>query len=163
MRCIDCHWFETKTKVRREMLSCKDLGEKAHTQSCDHFLKRQGEGQETAEWSESLIGALSDVKFREVFHEIIAESFVLEQDAKLSVATVQAQLQTQGAQVSIDEMDFERHTSRIIDLYILYRLILAMGLGRYTDEIMRAEIERKFRAFTPSAGGVKIQKLVSGR
>lgn len=145
------------------MLSCNDLGEKAHSQSCDNFLKRREDNQDVSEWVEGLLGALSDVKFRDVFHEIVAENFALDQDYRLAIATIQAQLQTQGAHVSVDETQLERYADRLIDLYVLYRMINAIGMGRYTDEIMKAEIERKFRAFTPNPNAaVKIAKPRGG-
>ena len=141
--CSECHWFLTKSRFGREEKSCHDLGEKPDTPSCDRFLKSPRDGN-FPEWVQEQVGALLNVRYKDVFHEILAEGFVLEQDAKLSVATVQAQLQIQGAPVVLEGKEFERSIMRLIDIYQVYRMACAIGLGRFVDEIMSAEIKRRF-------------------
>lgn len=95
------------------------------------------------------IGALSDINYRDIFHEILAEGFTLEQDAELALKTIQAELQTQGAEVVLEGMSYQRYASRLADLWALHRLILAMGLAPYLEEIMSTEINNRFRSPTP--------------
>lgn len=91
------------------------------------------------------LGALSDMKYRDIFHEVLAESFTLEQDSELALKTIQAQLQTQGAEVVLEGFAYQRYASRLAELWTLHRLILAMGLAPYLDQIMAAEIEYRFK------------------
>ena len=44
-----------------------------------------------------------------------------------------------------DIFRFDRQTGRLVDLYVLYRLVNAIGLSRYADRIMETEIARVFR------------------
>ena len=70
---------------------------------------------------------------------------MLEQDARVAIDTIRAQLQTQGANITLDPTRFDRQTGRLVDLYVLYRLVNAIGLSRYADRIMETEIARVFR------------------
>ena len=142
--CQECCWFDRPVRVGRINRTCSDLGEKPETDACDRFMSKPSEGDLYPEWVQEQVGALQNLPYRELFHEILAESFVLEQDAKLAVMGIQTQLQTQGAEVVLDEKEFDRSTSKLIDLYQTYRLICLLGLTRFRDEIMSAEIKRKF-------------------
>ena len=62
-----------------------------------------------------------------------------------TIKQIQYELQTQGAEITLPADQFKRYTSKIVDLYVLYRLCCAMGLGAYVDEIMSQEIENKFQ------------------
>ncbi len=137
------------------------MSEERNCGNCRSFRLVWGRGSETCEQrgegptnppcpqyraTTANVGALPDQDYADVFHEILAESFVMEQDLRLSVDTIKAQLQTQGANIEVDSLDFNRSSSRLIDLYVLYRLTMAIGLARYSDEIMVAEIQRQFGA-----------------
>jgi hypothetical protein len=91
-----------------------------------------------------VVGALTHQSYRDIFHEVLAENFVLEQDLRVAVDSIKAQLQAQGANIALDPKTFERQAGRLMDLYVLYRLGLVVGLGRYIDDIMRVEISRLF-------------------
>jgi len=153
-RCVDCYWFENPAPIRREPESCRDLGELAQNQTCDRFELRQVNKtprvkpklkQISPEEVEQIIGALKNESYREAFHEILVENFVLAQDSKLAIDTIQYQLQTQGANVIAPSDDFQRYADKLQDLYVLYRLANAMGLGGFVDRIMEREIANKFR------------------
>jgi len=141
MLCRDCAWFHRPRG--RVATTCRDVGEDADNEACPQFENREPE-HVVAE-PEAAVGALVHQNYRDIFHEMLAESFTLEQDSKLAVATIRAQLQAQGANIEMDPATFSRQSGRIVDLYVLYRLVLAMGLGRYADKIMETEIERVFR------------------
>ncbi len=154
-RCFDCHWYETAPPAGRESSSCNDLGELAQSQACDQFTRRV-ESEEvfldlkpdplpTLKQREEYIGALKNQSYAEIFHEILAENFVLSQDAYRSMKAVQAQLQTQGAEITAQAADFDRTAQKLIDIYVTYRLACAVGLGAFVDRIMQREIENKFR------------------
>ena len=143
MKCGECHWFREKSRFGRDPRACQDLGEKPEAEACDRFMKGPRDGN-VPEWTNEQVGALLNVRYRDLFHEILAEGFVLEQDAKLAVATIQAQLQTQGALVVLEGREFERSVMRLIDLYQVYRIANVLGLGRFANEIMTAEIQRRF-------------------
>lgn len=128
--CQDCRFF--RLGVGRDGKSCQDIGERPNGVACESFRP------------EPQVGALPPEAHRDVFHEILAESFVLEQDVRLAVDTIKAQLQTQGASIDVDGKDFRSSAGRLVDLYVVYRLIMTVGLGRYADEIMAAEIQRRF-------------------
>jgi len=155
MRCVDCHWFETKVKFGRDLRSCQDLGELPQNEACANFSPLNPSASDvpvevtpkkdmTPDEVESAIGALTKQKYRDIFHEILAESFVMEQDVRLSVQTIRAQLQTQGAEVSAEAKDFERAAGKLVDMYVLYRLINATGMAAFTDKIMDIAIRKAF-------------------
>jgi len=141
MRCRNCAWFHRPRG--RTPTTCRDVGEEAGNDACPQFEVATPEPTEPD--PVAAVGALQHQNYRDIFHEVLAESFTLEQDAKLSVATVRAQLQAQGANIEMDPAAFNRQSGRIVDLYVLYRLVLSMGLSRYVDKIMETEIDRVFR------------------
>lgn len=140
MRCKNCAWFHRPRG--RTPTTCRDVGEEATNEACSQFEVMTPETQVPD--PPGTVGALLHQEYRTIFHEILAESFVLEQDAKLAVDTVRAQLQAQGANIAMDPASFNRQCSRVVDLYVLYRLVLASGLSRYVDRIMEQEISRVF-------------------
>lgn len=141
MRCRDCAWFHRPRG--RTPTTCRDVGEEPDNEACSQFEIEAPEA--SVPDPAATIGALEYQQYRDIFHEVLAESFVLEQDARLAVDTVRAQLQTQGANVAMDPTTFNRQAGRLVDLYVLYRLVLACGLSRYVDDIMKREIDRIFR------------------
>jgi hypothetical protein len=164
MRCIDCHWFTNKSGVGRAPRSCQEDGELAQTEACKRFVAIRTQGAEptvplevpqTPEDVESFIGALGDVKYRDIFHEILSESFVLEQDLRISIGTIRAQLQAQGAEVTVEASQFEKYATKLIDLYVLYRLTNMTGMGAFSSQIMDIAIKRMFEQPQPSQHVVK--------
>lgn len=141
MRCRNCAWFHRPRG--RTPTTCRDVGEEAGNEACLQFEVEAPEPEKPD--PVSAVGALEHQDYRDIFHEVLAESFTLEQDSKLAVATVRAQLQAQGANIEMDPAAFNRQAGRLVDLYVLYRLTLSMGLGRYVDRIMETEIARVFR------------------
>lgn len=141
MRCRHCAWF--RRPRGRTPTTCRDLGEEPDRDACPQFEPDVPE-PEIPE-PEQYVGALTQQHYRDIFHEVLAESFVLEQDAKVAIDTVRAQLQTQGANIQLDPARFQRVSGRLTDLYVLYRLCMAVGLSRYVDGIMEQEITRMFR------------------
>jgi hypothetical protein len=141
MQCRHCAWF--RRPRGRTPTTCRDVGELPDSDACSQFEVDVPEPDppKPAEF----VGALAHEQYRDIFHEVLAESFVLEQDAKIAIDTVGAQLQTQGANISLDPVKFERQTGRLVDLYVLYRLVNVIGLVRYCDDIMKTEIARVFR------------------
>jgi hypothetical protein len=134
-----------------------DLGELAQSEACDHFTGKVIDDTPIPQLerkpispieAEKIIGALTNEEYRTIFGEVLAEGFTLEQDAQLALKNIQAQLQTQGVNIELEGNEYKRVTDRLIDLYKTYRLILAIGLARYSDEIMAQEIIRKFRVST---------------
>ncbi len=153
MRCSDCHWFENAPPVGRKSLPCIEQGELAQNEACEYFREREVSNvptlprQEiTPEKAKRVIGALGNESYHDIFREIIAESFTLEQDSRLAMLNVQAQLQQQGAEIVLDGDEYKRYADRLVDLYVLYRMACATGLGRWADDIVTAEISRKFGA-----------------
>lgn len=140
MRCKHCAWFHRPRG--RTPTTCRDVGEEAANEACSQFEVMEPE--RSVPDPDATIGALTHQEYRTIFHEVLAESFVLEQDARLAVDTVRAQLQAQGANIAMEPASFNRQCSRVIDLYVLYRLVLATGLSRYVDRIMDQEIVRVF-------------------
>jgi hypothetical protein len=153
-RCIDCHWFENAPPVARTSKSCSNIGELAQTRACDNFTTKIPDGVEgpmitpkefvTLEERKGFLGALMDEPYAVIFNEILAENFVLAQDAHLAIKTVQAQLQAQGAAIDAPAADFHRTVTRILDLVVTYRIACAVGLGRFADKIVEREIDIKF-------------------
>lgn len=141
MRCRDCAWF--RRPRGRVPTTCADVGEEPNSEACPQFELEAPEPEVPD--PEVVIGALTQQSYRDIFHEVLAESFVLEQDARLAVDTVRAQLQAQGANIAMDPASFNRQAGRLVDLYVLYRITLSIGLARYVDDIMRTEIARVFR------------------
>jgi hypothetical protein len=135
MRCRDCRWFE---EPHGRASPCRDAGAKADDLGCEHL-------QRADDAAKAPVGALEHESYRALFHEVLAESFTLEQDMEVAINSIRAQMQTQGVNASLDATVFQRHSSRVIDLYVLYRLILMCGMGRYCDEIMNHEIGHVFR------------------
>jgi hypothetical protein len=84
----------------------------------------------------------------------------LEQDSKLAIKTIQVQLQTQGAQVVLDGKEFEKSIGKLIDVYQLYRLACAVGLGAFAEEIVTADIKRRF--LRPPGSTPAVPMVVSG-
>jgi len=122
----------------RDGQTCQDQGEVRTGAACPRYAAEIVN-----------VGALPVPSYREIFKEVLAESFVFEQDLKLAVDEVAAQLQAQGATVSLNERgdnypEFRVTGERLVDLYVTYRLCMALGLARYADPIMEKEIERKF-------------------
>lgn len=153
MQCRHCAWF--RRARGRTPTTCRDVGERSENEACAQF---EVDAPESAPPTpKELVGALSRERFSDIFHEILAESFVLEQDARVAIDTIRAQLQTQGANISVDPTRFERQSGRLVDLYVLYRLINAIGLARYADRIIETEIERVWRADEkkPATRGVR--------
>jgi hypothetical protein len=141
MRCKSCAWF--RRPRGRTPTTCRDVGEAADNEACAQF---EVDAPEPAPPTPAeLVGALSRERFSDMFHEILAESFVLEQDARVAVDTIRAQLQTQGANITLDPGRFERQSGRLVDLYVLYRLVNVVGLARYADRIIETEIDRMWR------------------
>jgi|GEM_PF-4813407 len=141
MMCRDCAWF--RRPRGRVPTTCADVGEEPEGDACPQFEVDAPE-PEVPEPA-AFVGALTRQSYRDIFHEVLAENFVLEQDARLAIDTVRAQLQAQGANIAMEPSSFNRQAGRLIDLYVLYRLVLAVGLSRYVDDIMRTEIVRMFR------------------
>ncbi len=156
MRCHDCHWFENAPPAGRKAKPCVQLAEMAQNQACDHFTEKIQDAPEPVltlpkmepDQVEGYIGALTEQKYRDIFHEIIAESFVLEQDLDIAAKTIAAQLQTQGANITAPADQFKRIADKLIELYVVYRTCNAVGLGAFAGEIMTAEIARKFKVST---------------
>lgn len=140
--CVDCRWFCAPSG--RDGLSCRDVGEEPGSEVCDQYEKPKVDAQD-------YIGSLTQQSYREIFHEVLAEAFVLEQDMRLAVDTVKAQLQTQGANIDVEPLSFVRSAERLIDLYVTYRLGCAIGMNRYIDQIMDREIFNKFQPAMKSA------------
>jgi hypothetical protein len=141
MRCRNCAWFHRPRG--RTPTTCRDVGEEPGNEACPQFEVEEPEP--SVPDPPAAVGALLHQNYRDIFHEVLAESFTLEQDAKVAVDTVRAQLQAQGANISVDPASFNRQAGRLVDLYVLYRLALAVGLSRYVDRIMEMEIARIFR------------------
>lgn len=141
MQCRHCAWF--RRARGRTPTTCRDVGELATNDACEQFEVDAPEPKHPS--PRELVGALAHERYSDIFHEVLAESFVLEQDARIAIDTIRAQLQTQGANISLDPVRFERQTGRLVDLYVLHRLVNAMGLSRYSDRILDVEIERMFR------------------
>jgi len=151
-RCVDCYWFNNPPKAGRESKTCSDLGELAQNKACDNFTPRPVDEELkaavpdlTPEGVSSFVGALAHQSYRDIFKEVLSEGFVLEQDVELAMKDVQYQLQTQGANIEVDTGEYSRVASKLADLYMTYRMILAMGLAPYRQEIMSMAIQRKFR------------------
>lgn len=158
-RCYDCHWFESAPPAARNPEPCADLGELPQNQACDHFKSRVEEIDtyevleptpiHTLKERVKYLGSLTEESYRSIFHEILAENFVLAQDADLAVKTVQAQLQAQGATAIAPAEDFKRTFDKLVDLYVTYRMINAVGLSTFANEIMSVEIANKFKSHLP--------------
>jgi hypothetical protein len=166
-RCFDCHWFENAPPSGRRSKPCADLGELAQSESCDNFVEKLIDKPApalprkpvTPVEAGNIIGALMHEEYRTIFGEVIAEGFVLEQDADLALKNIRAQLETQGANIALEGNEYKRIADKLIYLYKTYRLILAVGLGRYADEIMAQEIANRYKVHDDS----KPQKLVLAR
>lgn len=135
-KCGTCRYFDRP--MGRDGQTCQDQGEVRTAPACPRYAPEIVN-----------VGALPVPSFREIFKEVLAESFVCEQDLKLAVDEVAAQLHAQGATISLNERgdnhpEFRVTGERLIDLYVVYRLCMTLGLGRYSDQIMEKEIERKF-------------------
>lgn len=141
MQCRNCAWF--RRPRGRTPTTCRDVGEEPTNDACAQFEIDAPEPEPVE--PKAAIGALTRESYRDIFHEVLAETFVLEQDAQIAVDTIRAQLQTQGVNIALEPAAFTRQAGRLIDLYVLYRLTLAIGLGRFTDQIITREIERVFR------------------
>lgn len=141
MQCRNCAWFHRPRG--RTPTTCRDVGEEPTNEACLQFEVHAPE-PEPVEPS-AAVGALTQETYRDIFHEVLAETFVLEQDARIAVDTIRAQLQTQGVNIDLEPGAFNRQAGRLVDLYMLYRLSLVIGLGRFADHIMKCEIERVFR------------------
>ena len=141
MQCRQCAWF--RRPRGRTPTTCRDVGETADSEACPQF-EVDAPDPEPPKPAE-MIGALTHERYSDIFHEVLAESFVLEQDARVAIDTIRAQLQTQGANITLDPTRFDRQTGRLVDLYVLHRLVNAIGLSRYADRIMETEIARVFR------------------
>lgn len=150
MKCGDCRWY--LTQIGRIARSCRDRGEEHASEACLQFEPNVSE-PETLPPAEA-VGALVHQHYRDIMHEILSESFVLEQDVMIAIDTIRAQLQTQGANISMDASSFRSTANKLIDLYVLYRLSCAIGLGRFADSIVQHEIGRRF------AGEDKTVKVV---
>lgn len=131
MTCKDCVWFGRS--MGRAQKSCQDLGETEDNNACPSFLNVPAR-----------VASLGQEHYRDVFHEIISEQFVLEQDLSVAVDTVKAQLQAQGALITMEDGFIKRASSKLIDTVIMYRLSLAVGLGRFVDQIMSHHIDSTF-------------------
>jgi hypothetical protein len=159
--CGECYWLKEKSRFGRDIRSCQDLGEKPESEICDRFMTKPKDAEKFPEWVQEQIGALANVRYKDLFHEIIAEGFVLEQDSKLAVQAIKIQLQTQGADVVLDGKEFEKSVGRLIDIYQVYRMACVIGLGSFANEIVSAEIQRRFKQYpgtpvtlpVPSGGG----------
>lgn len=152
MRCIDCHWFKKAPPAGRESKPCSELGEVASNAACDRFTEFVYEHDPPPELKklsskelEGVLGALCGQKYHEIFGEIIAEEFVLDQNLDHALKKPSAQLQQQGASITADFGDLKRTANKMISLYRTYRLATALGLGAFVDQIMTAEIEKNFR------------------
>ena len=141
MQCRHCAWF--RRPRGRTPTTCRDVGERAENDACPQFEVDAPEPEPPN--PREFVGALTHQRYSDIFHEVLAESFVLEQDKQIATDTIRAQLQTQGANISLDSTRFDRVSGRLVDLYVLYRLTMAMGLSRYADRIMETEIARVFR------------------
>ena len=165
-RCIDCHWLLVKVLHGRELRSCQDLGEIEQNAACERFTEKKDVPSDALSTVvtppkvdpvevEEYLGTLAHQKYREIYHEILAESFVMEQDLRLAIHTVKAQLQTQGADITVDGTEFERMAAKLVDLHVLYRLINATGMASFTDQIMEMAITRAFKP----AGSAPVTKV----
>lgn len=139
MKCQDCAWFTIQRG--RQPYRCSDTEHPAAS-TCDQFEPLVSETPEVP--PREAVGELANEHYRDVFHTIVAESFVVEQDARLTIDTIRAQLQAQGAEVVVESAYFERVVQRLTNLTLLYRLCLATGLGRFADQIVGAEITSMF-------------------
>jgi hypothetical protein len=150
MRCRNCAWFR---RLRgRVPTTCRDVGEEADNEACSQFEIDEPEREPPD--PKTAVGALLDQPYREIFHEILAENFVLEQDVRIAVDTIRAQLQAQGANIAIDTTYFERQADRLVRLYVLYRMTMAVGMQQYTERIIENEIERMFSEKERAGGKV---------
>jgi len=154
--CRECYWFNEKSRFGRDPRSCLDLGETPENEACDRFMTKPSEAERYPEWIQEQVGALANVRYRDLFHEILAESFVLEQDSKLAGQAIKIQLQTQGAEVVFDDKEFTKSLGRLIDIYQVYRMACVVGLGAFANEIVSAEIKRKFQR----AGGIPLTATI---
>lgn len=140
MHCRHCAWF--RRPRGRVPTTCRDLGEEPSSEACSQFEIDAPTPDPPS--PEAAIGALMSQNYRDIFHEILAESFTLEQDLHISVDTVRAQLQAQGANISAMPAQFNRVAGKLVDLYVLYRLALAVGLGRFADTLVGVAINKSF-------------------
>jgi len=139
MKCQDCKFYNQP--VGRIPNVCRDR-EDGEAESCLQFEPYVPEPQTPD--PASVVGALGQQHYRDIMHEILSESFVLEQDVTIAIDTIRAQLQTQGVNITMDAASFRSMASKVIDLYVLYRLTCAVGLGRFADTIVNHEIARRF-------------------
>ena len=161
MRCVDCYFFNTSVWAGREMQSCENRGELAQNAICNNFRHKdepEAEGEilhkialpPEAQKTADAVGALAKGDYKKVFHEILAESFVLEQDANAALEGARAQLQVTGARVQLDGTAYRKYADRLVELWTLHRIVMATGMGHYADVIMQREIENRFPPPTPA-------------
>lgn len=155
--CGDCHWYRTLVRHGKKRVSCKRVGVAEDEVPCERFAVTVPDKQE-AEAMRIAVGTLTKPDHEQVFREILGERYVVERDLIKAFAEVNRLLEQQGP--DHDESAFEqRRVSQeflvnrvdlLMDFYALHRICLALGMGVYADDIVRAEIARRMVAQPPS-------------
>lgn len=141
-RCGDCYWFRTQLPAGRDASTCEELGEKLSNPACDRFKDKSSEALAPIVPLERL--KLEDPEYKETFMSIFAEIFAMLKDGELASKNVYMLLQQQGVEAELDPTEFQRYQSKLSSLYLLHQLCLTMGLATYTEDVVKAEVQRLF-------------------
>jgi hypothetical protein len=132
------------------------LGVAEDDRACPHYAPRTDDPGFTQQ-TRLAVGSLTKPDYHSFFREILGERFTVERDLVKALDEVDRILQQQGS--LNEEMDGDLpavekeflvgRTDLLLDFYVLHRMALALGLGVYAEDIVRAEIARRMVAKPP--------------
>lgn len=151
-KCGSCFYFKHKYPVLDAEFCCQELGTMSEDNSCGDF--RRGKHAESAT-PEIILNDARDalnseqkisfnISQKENLFNIISDIFTIEQDVDLVIDKIKLEIEKQGYNLPFSANTILRFSSKLSDLFLLYRMTLSYGMGRYIDDIMKLEIEKHF-------------------
>jgi hypothetical protein len=155
--CKDCFWFTHEWDLKDKKFTCKNLGSNSEDISCGDY--QSGIHAEEKTTPEVVLNSIQtelaktitatpesffNISQKENLFNIISDIFKMEQDVSVVVEKIKSEINRQGVHLPFATNLIENFTSKLSDLYLLYRLTLSFGLGSYRDDIMKLKIEALF-------------------
>jgi len=151
-KCGTCYHFKNKFAVGKDEFSCSELGTESEDNACGDYREGRHATEQTPEVvlneaREALNeeGAMNfNVSQKENLFNIFTDIFTIEQDTDIVLTKIKDEIEKQGYYLPFNANKILNYSSKLTDLYLLYRMTLATGMAAYLEDIMKFQIEKLF-------------------
>ena len=145
--CGQCYYFSNKFQVFDKEFSCAELFQKEDSVVCGDFKINKDDVKVSpiTQVEQDLELEKQHFTYQADYFDIIKQDFVQSQDLHIVINKIRDELDIQGINVPFNDSTIKRYQQKLSDLALLQRLILVNGMGPYIDDIMKLEIEKKFK------------------